>query len=91
MSLLFLNWLVFDLCLFFDFLRLSGVFFALDIDFIIMEQRFITLIDILYEKNVPLLISSKSKLSSISSSISLRDVFKRTISRLHELTSTRFN
>jgi len=55
------------------------------------QQRFITLIDILYEKNVPLLISSKSKLSSISSSISLRDVFKRTISRLHELTSTRFN
>ena len=55
------------------------------------QQRFITLIDILYEKNVPLLVSSKSKLSSISSSISLRDVFKRTISRLHELTSTRFN
>ena len=55
------------------------------------QQRFITLIDILYEKNVLLLISSKSKLSSISSSISLRDVFKRTISRLHELTSTRFN
>ena len=55
------------------------------------QQRFITLIDILYEKNIPLLISSKSKLSSISSSISLRDVFKRTISRLHELTSTRFN
>ena len=55
------------------------------------QQRFITLIDILYEKNVPLLISSKSKLNSISSSISLRDVFKRTISRLHELTSIRFN
>ena len=55
------------------------------------QQRFITLIDILYEKNIPLLVSSISKLSSISSSISLRDVFKRTISRLHELTSTRFN
>ena len=55
------------------------------------QQRFITLIDILYEKNIPLLISSKSKLNSISSSISLRDVFKRTISRLHELTSIRFN
>ena len=55
------------------------------------QQRFITLIDILYEKNVPLLISSKSKLNSISSSMSLRDVFKRTISRLHELTSIRFN
>ena len=55
------------------------------------QQRFITLIDILYEKNIPLLVSSKSKLNSISSSISLRDVFKRTISRLHELTSIRFN
>ena len=55
------------------------------------QQRFITLIDILYEKNVPLLISSKSTLNSISSSMSLRDVFKRTISRLHELTSIRFN
>ena len=55
------------------------------------QQRFITLIDILYEKNVPLLISSKSTLNSISSSMSLRDVFKRTISRLHELTSVRFN
>ena len=55
------------------------------------QQRFITLIDILYEKNIPLLVSSKSKLNSISSSISLRDVFKRTISRLHELTSIRYN
>jgi len=55
------------------------------------QQRFITLIDILYEKNIPLLISTKSKLNSISTSISLRDVFKRTISRLHELTSVRLN
>ena len=55
------------------------------------QQRFITLIDIFYEKNIPLLVSSKSKLNSISSSINLRDVFKRTISRLHELTSIRFN
>ena len=55
------------------------------------QQRFITLIDIFYEKNIPLLVSSKSKLNSISSSINLRDVFKRTISRLHELTSVRFN
>ena len=55
------------------------------------QQRFITLIDILYEKNIPLLVSSKSKLNSISSSVNLRDVFKRTISRLHELTSIRFN
>ena len=53
------------------------------------QQRFVTLIDILYEKNVPLMITSKSQLNSISSSKSLKDVFKRTISRLHELTSVK--
>ena len=55
------------------------------------QQRFITLIDILYEKKIPLLVSSKSQLDSITSSNNLRDVFKRTISRLHELTSTIYN
>ena len=55
------------------------------------QQRFITLIDILYEKNILLLVSSKSKLNSLSTSKSLRDVFKRTISRLHELTSIKYN
>ena len=55
------------------------------------QQRFITLIDILYEKKIPLLVSSKSQLDSITSSNNLRDVFKRTISRLHELTSTSYN
>ena len=55
------------------------------------QQRFVTLIDILYEKNVPLMITSKSQLNSISSSKSLKDVFKRTISRLHELTSVKYN
>jgi cell division protein ZapE len=51
------------------------------------QQRFVTLIDILYEKNVPLMITSKSQLNLISSSKSLESVFKRTISRLYELTS----
>ncbi|MDC0565726.1 AFG1/ZapE family ATPase, partial [Candidatus Pelagibacter sp.] len=55
------------------------------------QQRFVTLIDILYEKKIPLLVSSKSQLDSITSSNNLRDVFKRTISRLHELTSTNYN
>ena len=55
------------------------------------QQRFITLIDILYEKNIPLMITSKLQLTSISSSKSLEDVFKRTISRLYELTSVKFN
>jgi cell division protein ZapE len=55
------------------------------------QQRFITLIDILYEKNIPLMITSKSQLNLISSSKSLEDVFKRTISRLYELTSIKYN
>ena len=55
------------------------------------QQRFVTLIDILYEKNVPLMITSKSQLNLISSSKSLESVFKRTISRLYELTSAKYN
>ena len=54
------------------------------------QQRFITLIDIFYEKNTPLMITSKSELNSITSSKNLKDVFKRTISRLHELTSIEY-
>ena len=54
------------------------------------QQRFITLIDIFYEKNIPLMITSKSELNSITSSKNLKDVFKRTISRLHELTSIKY-
>ena len=55
------------------------------------QQRFVTLIDILYEKNIPLMISSKSQLNLIRSSKSLANVFKRTISRLYELTSIKYN
>ena len=51
------------------------------------QQRFITLIDILYEKNITLLVSSKSQLDLITSSKNLKDAFKRTISRIYELTS----
>ena len=53
------------------------------------QQRFITLIDILYEKkDAPM---SKLQLNLISSSKSLEDVFKRTVSRLYELTSIKYN
>ena len=55
------------------------------------QQRFVTLIDILYEKNIPLMISSKSQLNLIGSSKGLANVFKRTISRLYELTSIKYN
>ena len=55
------------------------------------QQRFITLIDILYEKNIPLMISSQLKLDLLSSSEDLKKIFKRTISRLYELTSIKYN
>ena len=55
------------------------------------QQRFITLIDIIYEKKIPLMILSQVDLSLLSSSESLAKIFKRTISRLHELTSIDYN
>jgi|TARA_X000001036_G_scaffold437279_1_gene482266 predicted ATPase len=55
------------------------------------QQRFITLIDIIYEKKIPLMITSKVNLDLIKSSKSLIDPFKRTISRLYELTSMDYN
>ena len=55
------------------------------------QQRFITLIDIIYEKKIPLMITSQVNLESISSSKSLKEPFKRTVSRLYELTSISFN
>jgi cell division protein ZapE len=55
------------------------------------QQRFITLIDILYEKNIPLMITSKLQLDLLSSSEDLKKIFKRTISRLYELTSIKYN
>ena len=55
------------------------------------QNRFITLIDILYEKRIPLLISIPSSLSSLGSSTKLKEPFKRTLSRLYELTSPENN
>ena len=55
------------------------------------QQRFITLIDIVYEKKIPLMITSEVSLNSLDSSISLKKPFKRTISRLYELTSIDYN
>jgi cell division protein ZapE len=54
------------------------------------QQRFITLIDILYEKKIPLMITSEVNLDLIKSSKSLLNPFKRTISRLYELTSINY-
>jgi cell division protein ZapE len=54
------------------------------------QQRFITLIDIIYEKKVQLIASGASNISDLSSSHKLLEPFKRTLSRLHELTSKNF-
>ena len=51
------------------------------------QQRFITLIDIIYEKKIPLMVTSQVDLNLIQSSKSIAETFKRTISRLYELTS----
>ena len=55
------------------------------------QQRFITLIDILYEKKIPIMVTSQVRLDLLSSSKNLQQFFKRTISRLHELTSVKFS
>ncbi len=55
------------------------------------QQRFITLIDIIYEKKIPLMITSQVNLNSINSSKSMFKQFRRTISRLYELTSINYN
>tara|TARA_B100000787_G_scaffold129046_1_gene97913 strand:+ start:2405 stop:3457 length:1053 start_codon:yes stop_codon:yes gene_type:complete len=52
------------------------------------QQRFITLIDIIYEKKINLTISSDSNLEKLTSAKSLSEPFKRTLSRLYELTSS---
>ena len=51
------------------------------------QQRFITLIDIIYEKKISLTISSVSSLQNLALTKSLVEPFKRTSSRLYELTS----
>ena len=51
------------------------------------QQRFITLIDIIYEKKVNLVVSAASILNELTSANNLLEPFKRTLSRVHELTS----
>ncbi len=52
------------------------------------QQRFITLLDIIYDKNISIAVTAEQNLDKFSSSKLLEKPFKRTISRLHELTST---
>ena len=55
------------------------------------QQRFITLIDIIYENKIPMAVTSNFNLNNFSSSKLLEKSFKRTISRLYELTSIKYN
>ncbi len=55
------------------------------------QKRFITLLDIIYDKRIPLTITAKNNLDELTSSRLLESPFKRTISRLYELTSVETN
>ena len=55
------------------------------------QQRFITLIDIVYDKKIPIAVTAEKNLDKLTSSKLLKEPFKRTISRLYELTSSKFN
>ena len=50
------------------------------------QLRFITLIDILYDKKISLTLSLETELKNISSSKKHSEIFKRTVSRLYEMT-----
>ena len=54
------------------------------------QQRFITLLDVIYDKNIPVAVTANQDLDQFNSSKSLEKQFKRTISRLHELTSKNY-
>lgn len=55
------------------------------------QQRFITLIDVIYDKNISLAVTADQNLDQFTSSRLLEKPFKRTISRLYELTSKKYN
>ncbi len=55
------------------------------------QHRFITLIDIVYDKKILIAVTAEKNLDELTSSKSLEEPFKRTISRLHELTSLKLN
>ena len=55
------------------------------------QQRFITLLDVIYDKNIPIAVTANQNLEKFTSSRLLEKPFKRTISRLYELTSKQNN
>ena len=52
------------------------------------QLRFITLIDIFYEKKIKLTLSIENDLNNLSSSNRHFNVFKRTLSRMFEMTKS---
>ena len=54
------------------------------------QQRFITLLDVIYDKNIPISVTTNQSLDELTSSKLLEKPFKRTISRLYELTSIEY-
>lgn len=55
------------------------------------QHRFITLIDVIYDKNIPLAVTAEQNIDQFTSSRLLQNPFKRTVSRLYELTSVEKN
>ena len=55
------------------------------------QQRFITLLDIIHDKDIPLATTADQSLENFTSSKSLKAPFERTISRLYDLTSREYN
>ncbi len=55
------------------------------------QQRFITLLDVIYDKNIPISITANQNLDEFKSSKLLEKPFKRTVSRLYELTSINYS
>ena len=55
------------------------------------QQRFITLLDIIHDKDIPLATTAAQSLENFTSSKSLKAPFERTISRLYDLTSREYN
>ena len=54
------------------------------------QLRFITLLDVIYDKGIPIAVTASQNLDKFTSSMSLEKQFKRTISRLYELTSRNY-
>jgi len=55
------------------------------------QKRFIILLDVIYDKNIPIAVTANQNLDEFTSSRLLEKPFKRTISRLYELTTKKNN